>query len=147
VTAAWWWSVPLAGLGLVGQYLAGQRSWLAWVIGLADEAIWVGYAAWSGQWLFAVSAVFYGWVYARNLLAWRQGDSVETQAARPDLQAWEAVRRRLQEVRVSRTPLDRRSVSPRARPRHPARLGELRYRRRVVWRDGRWLPDIPGIAG
>jgi hypothetical protein len=71
VTGAWGWSVPLATLGLAGQYLAGRRSWWGWAVGIADEALWMAYAAQTRQWMFGVSALVYAWVYARNLVAWR----------------------------------------------------------------------------
>jgi hypothetical protein len=69
--ALWCWNAALAGLGLAGQYLAGRRSLWGWVVGLLNEALWIAYAAWTEQWLFAASAVAYGGVYLRNLRAWR----------------------------------------------------------------------------
>jgi hypothetical protein len=77
----WWWSVPLAGLGLVGQYLAGRRSWSAWVVGLVDEGLWLAYAVWTAQWMFGVSALVYSWVYLRNLRSWRGEHNARVRAA------------------------------------------------------------------
>ena len=67
----WWWSVLLASFGVVGLYLAGRRSWWGWALGLVDEALWIVYAVLTRQWAFCLSALAYGWVYSRNLRAWR----------------------------------------------------------------------------
>ncbi len=77
---AWYWSAPLAGFGVVGLALAGRRSYWGWVLGLVDEALWVVYAVRSSQWSFCVSAAAYGWVYARNLRAWRRAASATAAA-------------------------------------------------------------------
>jgi hypothetical protein len=66
-----WWSVALASLGLCGLLLVGLRSSWGWIVGIADEALWIAYGVATGQWAFVVSAVAYGVVYARNLRAWR----------------------------------------------------------------------------
>lgn len=66
-----WLSPILAASGLASLWLAGRRSWWGWALGLVDEVLWVLYAAVTGQWAFAVSALAYGWVYWRNLRAWR----------------------------------------------------------------------------
>ena len=67
----WWWSVVLAFTGLFGMYLAGRGSSWGWVLGIADEVLWIVYAVVTGQWAFCLSAMAYGWVYSRNLRAWR----------------------------------------------------------------------------
>lgn len=66
----WYWSVLLAGFGLIGLYLAGRRNYWGWAVGLVDELLWVVYAVRTQQWAFCASAVAYGWVYVRNLRAW-----------------------------------------------------------------------------
>lgn len=68
---SWLWSVALASFGLLGLYLAGRRSRWGWALGLVDEALWIVYAVLTHQWAFCLSALAYGWVYARNLRAWR----------------------------------------------------------------------------
>ena len=71
----WSWSALLAGFGVVGLYLAGRDSWWGWALGLLDEALWVVYAVSTRQWPFCLSALAYGWVYGRNLRAWRRRGS------------------------------------------------------------------------
>jgi hypothetical protein len=66
----WYWSVLLAGFGLIGLYLAGRNNYWGWALGLLDEALWVVYAVHTQQWAFCLSAMAYGWVYLRNLRAW-----------------------------------------------------------------------------
>jgi hypothetical protein len=66
----WYWSVVLAGFGLIGLYLAGRNSYWGWALGLVDEVLWTIYAITTRQWAFCLSAMAYGWVYSRNLRAW-----------------------------------------------------------------------------
>jgi hypothetical protein len=73
---AWYWSVLLAGFGLIGLYLAGRNSYWGWAVGLVDEALWTIYAVQTRQWAFCLSALAYGWVYVRNLRAWLPGGQV-----------------------------------------------------------------------
>ncbi len=40
-----------------------------------DEALWLVYAVQTRQWAFCLSALAYGWVYARNLRDWRPAQS------------------------------------------------------------------------
>lgn len=66
-----WWSMVLAALGLISVLLAGMKLAVAWVVGIANEVLWIVYGATTGQWAFCLSAVAYGVVYARNLRRWR----------------------------------------------------------------------------
>lgn len=66
------WSLVLAAVGIGGLYVAGRKLWWGWLIGLGAQLLWVGYAVATRQWGFILSAVAYGWVYARNALAWRR---------------------------------------------------------------------------
>lgn len=66
-----WWSWLLTVVGVSGLYLAGRRNWWGWAIGLGAQVLWIAYAVSTSQWGFLGSAGAYGWVYARNLLAWR----------------------------------------------------------------------------
>jgi hypothetical protein len=69
------WSLLLAGFGVFGLWVAGRNDWRGWALGLADEGLWIIYAVHTGQWPFALSALAYGWVYWRNLRAWRAKSS------------------------------------------------------------------------
>ena len=68
--SAWWWSWLLTAVGVTGLYLAGQKVWWSWFVGLGAQFLWLGYALATQQYGFVVSAVAYGWVYGRNGLAW-----------------------------------------------------------------------------
>jgi hypothetical protein len=72
----WYWSVLLAGFGLIGLYLAGRNNYWGWALGLLDEALWVVYAVHTQQWAFCLSAMAYGWVYLRNLRAWAHREHI-----------------------------------------------------------------------
>jgi len=69
------WSFALAAIGILGLYLAGKRNAYGWAIGLAAQLLWVAYATVTEQYGFYISALGYGWVYARNFLAWRRLDA------------------------------------------------------------------------
>lgn len=66
------WSYLLAAVGVTGLYLAGRKVWWAWLIGLAAQVLWIAYALATVQYGFIVSALAYGWVYARNARLWRR---------------------------------------------------------------------------
>lgn len=63
------WSAALAGVGIVGLWLAGSQRRAGWAVGFAAQLLWIVFALVSGQYGFIVSAVAYGFVYARNF--WR----------------------------------------------------------------------------
>ncbi len=69
---AWWWSWMLAGVGVTGLWLAGNREVGGWWIGVAVQLLWIAYAVVSKQWGFIMSALAYGFVNVRNLLKWRR---------------------------------------------------------------------------
>lgn len=66
------WSWILTAVGVTGLYIAGRKSWVGWAIGLCAQVLWVAYALSTRQFGFLVSAGAYGWVYAKNLRAWRK---------------------------------------------------------------------------
>jgi len=86
----WYWSALLAGFGVVGLYLAGRDNCWGWALGLLDEAFWILYAIATRQWAFCLSALAYGWVYARNLRTWRRRGRL---VVVPDLAPDELLRR------------------------------------------------------
>lgn len=65
------WSVALAAIGILGIYLAGNRSLWGWCISLAAQALWFIFAIVTQQYGFILSALAYGWVYGRNFIRWR----------------------------------------------------------------------------
>jgi hypothetical protein len=83
-----WWSWLLTAVGVLGLLLAGRKLWWAWCIGLGAQVLWIAYAIATDQHGFIVSALAYGFVYARNALRWRadgprQPDRVRVEPDRP----------------------------------------------------------------
>lgn len=66
------WSIVLAITGIVGLYLAGSKNLWGWVISFAAQVLWIIFAMVTGQYGFILSALAYGWVYARNYIRWRR---------------------------------------------------------------------------
>lgn len=51
-------------------WLAGNKRWEAWALGLANQGLWIAYAVATQQYGFILGAAMYGTVYARNLRKW-----------------------------------------------------------------------------
>jgi len=64
------WSWALALLGVSGLWLAGSNCRAGWLVGIAAQAAWVGYAVATRQWGFLLSAAAYTVVNARNWRRW-----------------------------------------------------------------------------
>lgn len=67
-----YWSYLLTAVGAVGLLLAGRMRRTGWLVGLAAQGLWITYALSTQQYGFLISAFIYGFVYARNYLAWRR---------------------------------------------------------------------------
>lgn len=67
-----WWSWTLAAVGLVGIWLTGSRRRIGFLLGVAAQVLWIAYAAATNQPGFFVTAIAYGFVYARGWWAWRE---------------------------------------------------------------------------
>lgn len=67
-----YWSYVLTAVGVFGLWLAGRKDWRGWLVGVGAQGLWIAYATATQQWGFYISAVAYGWVYARNLHLWRR---------------------------------------------------------------------------
>lgn len=65
------WSFVLAGVGVFGLWLAGRKNSAGWLVGLGAQFLWAAYALATHQYGFLLSCLGYGWVYAKNYLAWR----------------------------------------------------------------------------
>ena len=64
------WSFVLAGIGILGIYLAGRKSLWGWAIGVGAQLLWIVYAIVTQQWGFIASAVAYASVYGLNWYRW-----------------------------------------------------------------------------
>lgn len=65
------WSISLAAIGILGIYLAGNKSRWGWALGFGAQLLWAVFAVVTGQYGFILSAAAYGFVYGRNYLRWR----------------------------------------------------------------------------
>lgn len=64
------WSWALTGAGLTCFWLAGRHVWWAWFVGLAAQALWLGYSLVTQQWGFLAGVVAYSIVYSKNAARW-----------------------------------------------------------------------------
>ena len=64
------WSISLAAIGILGIYLAGNKSQWGWALGFGAQLLWAVFAVVTGQYGFILSAVAYGIVYGRNWGKW-----------------------------------------------------------------------------
>jgi hypothetical protein len=71
------WSFVLATIGIAGLWVAGLGRKVGWAMGLGAQVLWIAYAVATGQWGFIVSALAYGFVYARNWLRWQAKEEAE----------------------------------------------------------------------
>ena len=65
------WSIALAAIGILGIYMAGNKSKFGWAVSFSAQALWFIFAIVTAQYGFILSALAYGWVYGRNYLRWR----------------------------------------------------------------------------
>lgn len=66
------WSFVLAGIGILGIYLAGRKSLWGWAVGVGAQLLWIVYAVMTQQWGFIASALAYASVYGLNWYRWSQ---------------------------------------------------------------------------
>lgn len=64
------WSFVLAAVGILGLVLAGRKLSIGWAVGLLAQVLWIVFALVTHQWGFIISALAYGFVYARNWYLW-----------------------------------------------------------------------------
>lgn len=86
------WSIALAAVGIIGIWLAGNKSWTGWALGLGAQALWVVFALVTTQYGFILSALAYGFVYGRNLYRWRKTRTVKVKVVADPSKYLEALR-------------------------------------------------------
>lgn len=69
---AFWLSMILAVAGCTGLILAGRGRWYGWAIGLGVQPVWILFGVVTKGYGLCLTALMYGTVYARNLIAWRK---------------------------------------------------------------------------
>lgn len=65
-----YWSWVLTAVGLTTFYLAGNKVWWTWYVGLLGQVLWFVYAITTSQLGFIVGSVAYTFVYATNAFKW-----------------------------------------------------------------------------
>jgi hypothetical protein len=65
------WSFVLAAIGILGLFLVTKKNYWGFAIGVFTQALWVCYAIVTHQYGFLITAVAYGFVYAKGFISWR----------------------------------------------------------------------------
>ena len=65
------WSWALAGVGILGIYLAGRHKASGWLVGASAQVLWFAYAIVTRQWGFIFTAIAYAAIYLKNWWDWR----------------------------------------------------------------------------
>lgn len=71
------WSYVLAAVGLTGLYLTGNMKSVGFLVGVAAQGLWIGYAIHTQQWGFIPMSLVYGAMYWRNYHKWERKRSEE----------------------------------------------------------------------
>lgn len=71
--------IPLATsvVTLVGMWLAGNKDPRAWIVGLANQVLWLAFIVLFGAWGLLPLLVSLVVIYTRNLIKWRREASDE----------------------------------------------------------------------
>lgn len=70
------WSYLLMAVGVTGIWLAGKKNVWGWALGVFAQFLWFAYALVTHQYGFIVSAVVYGFVYAKNFWKWKKNEDL-----------------------------------------------------------------------
>jgi hypothetical protein len=65
-------SFAIAGIGILGSYLQGQKTAWGWAVGFASELLWIISGLLTGQWGLAICGFTYASVAVRNFFKWRR---------------------------------------------------------------------------
>lgn len=60
----------LTFMGVATFWLAGNRVWWCWYLGLLTQVVWFVYAITTAQWGFLLGGLFYSAVYIKNAYQW-----------------------------------------------------------------------------
>lgn len=92
MTPQFWLSLVMGVVGIVGIFIAGRGRWQGWLIGFLVQPVWVAFFIVTEAWGGLALPLGYGWVYARNLLAWRrQGAPTSIETTESRTQDYEAI--------------------------------------------------------
>jgi hypothetical protein len=72
-----WWSITLSAGSLWTSWLVGSRKRVGFLLAVAMQLVWIGFALDSGQWGFIASAAVFSAVNVRNYLRWKRLDEAE----------------------------------------------------------------------
>lgn len=69
-----WFILPwvMSAITIWSMWLAGNKSTLAWKIGLANQVLWLAFNIHFKVWGFLPTTLFLVYVYTRNLIKWRR---------------------------------------------------------------------------
>jgi len=70
--AQFWLSLVMGVVGITGIFIAGKGRWQGWLIGLLVQPVWIAFFVVTEAWPGIILPLGYGWVYGKNLLAWRR---------------------------------------------------------------------------
>ena len=56
---------------VTGMWIAGNKDWRGWAIGLANQAVWLAFIVVFAAWGLLPLSAFLVVTYTRNLLRWR----------------------------------------------------------------------------
>jgi hypothetical protein len=71
-----WWSWGLAPFGLIGMFMTGKKNRWGWLLSIFTQILWITYAICTQQWGFIPGSLAYGFVYAKNFIAWSKENNL-----------------------------------------------------------------------
>lgn len=69
ISPFWSWILPC--FGLFALWAVGNRWHWGWLVGLIGQVLWLAYGIATSQYGFALSALAFGSMYARNYRRWQ----------------------------------------------------------------------------
>lgn len=60
----------IGAIGILGFYLAGKKVWWSWYINLGCQTLWFAYAIVTSTPAFAITALFYTYIFSINAYRW-----------------------------------------------------------------------------
>lgn len=72
-------------VGITGFYLAGKKVWWSWYINLGCQTLWLTYALVTSTPAFAITALFYSFVFGNNAIKWTKEEISKKKEASADI--------------------------------------------------------------
>ena len=74
------WSYGLAAVAVCSTWLIGEKNTWGWVIGVAQQFLWIVYALLTAQHGFIISSVIFLVINVRSCVKWRRADRERKEA-------------------------------------------------------------------